>query len=72
MENNNGKFRRKIQEEVHDLTHLRIKSKKFEMVEARARNKRIKTNLEIDKILEAMAQRELIKMVQRKDDRVNK
>ena len=72
MENNNAKFKRKIQQEVHDLAHLRTKSKKLELVEARARNKRIKTNLDIDAILEVMAQRELIKMVQRKDDRVNK
>ncbi len=86
MENNNGKFRRKIQQEVHDLANLRGLSKRYEAVEAkarnkawrfvvvaeRARNKRIDVNLKIDEILEAMAQREIIKMVQRKDDRVNK
>ena len=69
MENNNAKFKRQIQQEVHDLAHLRTKSEKLELVEARARNKRIKTNLEIDAILEVMLQRELIKMVKRKDDK---
>ncbi len=72
MENNNAKFRRKIQQEVHALVKLRALSRRYELVGARVDNKRLKVNLKMDEILEAMAQRELIKMIQRKDDRVNK
>ena len=58
---------RKITQEIHDLAHLRVLSKQYEIEEANIRTKRRVTNKKIDDILETMAQRELV--IEREDDK---
>ncbi len=58
---------RQIAQDAHDLGKLRILSKRWEVIESKARNKRRDVNIKIDEILEKILQRELSD-IKRKDD----